>query len=469
MVFSSFSFIFVFLPALILPYFLIPKRLRTARNVLLLAFSLFFYSCGGVRFLPVMIASIAVNYVGGLICGSVKRWRRLALCITVAADLGMLFWFKYAGFFAANISLLGINVSIPEIVMPIGISFFTFQGMSYAIDVYRKDAGVEKNPLKVALYISFFPQLVAGPIVRYNTVAAEIAERNESFEDFSAGAVRFVFGLTKKLIVANACAEIADAAFGTDTAALTSTFAWLGAIAYTLQIYFDFSAYSDMAIGLGRMFGFRFEENFNYPYAADSITDFWRRWHISLSTWFRDYLYIPLGGSRRSTARNIFNLAVVWLLTGFWHGAEWSFLIWGVFYFLLLIGERYIWGKLLKKVPVLSRAYTLFFVVIGWVLFRADGVREAWGYICAMFTAPFADGRTVYYLAEYAYILLPALIFCLPIKRAVARFFENRAKTSKACGMIRTLFPPIAALALLAVSYIKLMSSTFNPFIYFRF
>ena len=464
MVFSGFNFIFIFLPALIVPYFLIPKKARTARNILLLAFSLFFYAYGGVRFLPVMLASIAFNYLGGLFCSLFEKRKKLILALTVALDLGMLFWFKYAGFFAGI-----VGISVPEIVMPIGISFFTFQGMSYAIDVYRGDAAVEKNPLKVALYVSFFPQLVAGPIVRYNTIAAEISERGENFAEFSSGAVRFIFGLAKKLLIANAMGEVADAAFGSDTAALSSSFAWIGALCYTLQIYFDFSAYSDMAIGMGRMFGFHFEENFNYPYAAGSITDFWRRWHISLSTWFRDYLYIPLGGNRCSGARNVFNLAVVWLLTGFWHGAAWNFILWGAYYLILLIGEKYLWGRALAKVKPLSHVYTLFFVVLGWVLFRAEGLADVGGYVRAMFSAPFTDPRSVYYLAEYAYILIPALIFCLPVKRRVRDLVEKRAETSRFCSAVCTVAPPLFALALLALSYMKLLGSTFNPFIYFRF
>ena len=326
MVFSSASFLIFFLPCLLVLYFLVPRRCRYLRNLILLAFSLAFYACGGPKFLLLMLLSIVINYVGGLLAGPAHRagTRRLGMTLAVVLGLALLGWFKYAGFFGEMLHALLPVVPVPQVTLPIGISFFTFQGLSYVIDVYRGDAAVQRDPLKLALYIAFFPQLVAGPIVRYTTVAEEIDERHESVSEFSAGAVRFLFGLGKKMLLANAVARIADAAFA---AVMPSVlFAWLGAVAYTFQIYFDFSAYSDMAIGLGRMFGFHFLENFNYPYVARSVTEFWRRWHISLSTWFRDYVYIPLGGNRCSRARNVWNLFVVWFLTGMWHGASWNFI-----------------------------------------------------------------------------------------------------------------------------------------------
>ena len=303
MVFSSVSFLVFFLPCLLVLYFMVPRRYRGARNFILLAFSLAFYACGGPKFLLLMLLSIVINYCCGLLAGAKHRpaVRKAGVTLAAVLGLGLLGWFKYAGFFGEMLHALMPFIPVPQVTLPIGISFFTFQGLSYVIDVFRDDAAVQRNPLKLALYISFFPQLVAGPIVRYTTVADEIDERHESVSEFSAGAVRFLFGLAKKMLLANAVAQIADAAFSAVSPSVA--LAWLGAVAYTFQIYFDFSAYSDMAIGLGRMFGFHFLENFNYPYVSRSVTEFWRRWHISLSTWFRDYVYIPLGGNRCSRAQ----------------------------------------------------------------------------------------------------------------------------------------------------------------------
>ena len=323
MVFSSISFLTFFLPCLLACYFLIPSRFRSARNGVLLIFSLIFYACGGPKFLLLMLLSIAVNYVCGLFASSSygRNVRRTAMWASVVIGIGLLGYFKYAGFFAEIVNSLGMAVPVPEIALPVGISFYTFQGLSYVIDVYRNDADVQKNPFKIALYISLFPQLVAGPIVRYTTVAEEISSRRESLSEISDGIVRFIFGLAKKMILANSMGEVADAAFSQNADEMSVAFAWVGALAYTAQIYFDFSAYSDMAIGLGKIFGFHFLENFDYPYISKSVTEFWRRWHISLSTWFRDYIYIPLGGSYCSGKRQIFNMFVVWACTGMWHGA----------------------------------------------------------------------------------------------------------------------------------------------------
>ena len=299
MVFSSLIFLLFFLTALYVCYFIVPRRWRWLRNCVLLVFSLFFYRCGGADYLPLLLASILINYLGGLLAASERpALRKLGLWGAAALGLGLLGWFKYAGFAAENLAALGLPVEMPQIVLPIGISFFTFQGLSYVIDVYRGDARCQENPLYVALYVALFPQLVAGPIVRYTTVEEEIVQRNESLEEFSQGVVRFLFGLGKKMLLANAMGEIADGVFAQSPETMALSLAWVGAAAYTFQIYFDFSAYSDMAIGLGRMFGFHFLENFNYPYISKSIAEFWRRWHISLATWFRDYVYIPLGGSR---------------------------------------------------------------------------------------------------------------------------------------------------------------------------
>ncbi len=357
---------------------------------------------------------------------------------------------------------------MPQVTLPIGISFFTFQGLSYVIDVFRDDAAVQKSPLKLALYISFFPQLVAGPIVRYTTVAEEIDERHESVSEFSAGAVRFLFGLAKKMLLANAVAQVADAAFS--AASPSVLFAWLGAVSYTFQIYFDFSAYSDMAIGLGRMFGFHFLENFNYPYVSRSITEFWRRWHISLSTWFRDYVYIPLGGNRCSRARNILNLFIVWFLTGLWHGASWNFICWGLWFFVLLIGEKFVWGKALSRLPaLLQHLYTMLLVVFSWVLFRADTLGAALTYFSAMFgiSGVFCGERVIYYALEFWPELLCCCVAALPVKTLLETSLE--ARDSRISRAVLIAGPKLASLALLALSYCRLVTGSFNPFIYFRF
>lgn len=470
MVFSSASFLIFFLPCLLVLYFLVPRRCRYLRNLILLAFSLAFYACGGPKFLLLMLLSIVINYVGGLLAGPAHRagTRRLGMTLAVVLGLALLGWFKYAGFFGEMLHALLPVVPVPQVTLPIGISFFTFQGLSYVIDVYRGDAAVQRDPLKLALYIAFFPQLVAGPIVRYTTVAEEIDERHESVSEFSAGAVRFLFGLGKKMLLANAVARIADAAFA---AVMPSVlFAWLGAVAYTFQIYFDFSAYSDMAIGLGRMFGFHFLENFNYPYVARSVTEFWRRWHISLSTWFRDYVYIPLGGNRCSRARNVWNLFVVWFLTGMWHGASWNFIAWGLWFFVLLVGEKLLWGKALERLPSLVRhAYAMVLVVFSWVLFRAETLTAAAAYFAAMFgsSGVWCGSRAVYYALEFWPELLCCCIAALPVKQWLETALQKRDAAPARAAL--TWGPKLAAMTLLACSYCKLVTGSFNPFIYFRF
>ena len=472
MVFSSIVFLTFFLPVLLMIYYAVPKRLRGMRNFILLVFSLVFYGWGGPKFLVLLLLSVAVNYVCGLFAGEryPKKVRRLASATAVVLGLGLLGWFKYAGFFAEILVSLGAHIPIPEVVLPIGISFFTFQGLSYVIDVYRGDARVQKNPLNVALYVALFPQLVAGPIVRYTTVEEAVCGRNESLAEFSSGIVRFLCGLGKKMILANAMGEIADGVFAKGVPELNAALAWVGAIAYTFQIYFDFSAYSDMAIGLGRMFGFEFLENFNYPYIAKTVTEFWRRWHISLSTWFRDYLYIPLGGSRCSKARCIFNLAAVWLLTGLWHGAAWTYVLWGAWFLLLLIGERYLWGGVLRKAPApVGHAYTMLAVIFSWVLFRAPSASYAAGYIGAMFGAGGTfSGEAYFYLRQYLPEFILCIIASLPVKTAAEGWLKKREQRPF-CGFLQEWFPVGAALLMLALSYLKLVTGSFNPFIYFQF
>ncbi len=425
MLFTSSVFILYFLPLLFLCYFIIPQKFNTARNVVLFCFSMVFYAWGGLRYFGLFVASMAINYLGGLAVGLMKqkKHRRLFLILTVALNLGLLGWFKYAGFLSGILHDIGLPISVLKIVLPIGISFFTFQGLSYVIDVYRGDAGLQKNPLNVCLYIALFPQLVAGPIVRYTDVEKEILHREHTVKLFSDGCVRFMLGFGKKMLLANAMGEIADAAFGNlGTPLMTTPLAWVGAIAYTFQIYFDFSAYSDMAIGMGKMFGFHFRENFNYPYIATSVTDFWRRWHISLSTWFRDYVYIPLGGNRCSPARHILNLAIVWTLTGLWHGAAWNFILWGMFYGALLIIEKYLLKNILPKIPKpLTWLSTFAVVVFGWVLFRAETLPDVGGYLAAMFSGGGSPDQAIYFLRQYAPEFLLCLVAMLPLKNWLSK------------------------------------------------
>lgn len=472
MVFSSILFLLFFLPALFFCYFCLPARFRTGRNMVLLLFSLFFYACCGLNCLPVLLGSIAVNYLCGLLATKERSVlvRRIGLWVGVLFGIGTLAWFKYAGFLARNLNALGLGLTVPQIVLPVGISFYTFQGLSYVIDVYRGEVECQRNPLYVALYVALFPQLVAGPIVRYSTIAGQITRRRETVSDFSQGSVRFLLGLGKKMLLANVMGEIADGVFAQAPQTMTASLAWLGAAAYTFQIYFDFSAYSDMAIGLGRMFGFSFLENFNYPYISQSVTEFWRRWHISLSSWFRDYVYIPLGGSRCSRYRNIFNLAVVWLLTGLWHGAEWTFVLWGAWFFLLLAGEKLLWGRALKLLPrVLRHGYTMAAVVLSWVLFRSPDTAYAQAYLGAMFGlgGGAADGQTVYYLLEYWPEWIACAVAALPVKVWLQDRLEERGTVPAA--LLQTWGPKLASLAVLAASYMKLVSGSFNPFIYFQF
>ena len=470
-VFSSVTFLFVFLPLLLAAYYLLPVKARAWRNGVLLTFSLFFYAYGGPPFLLLMLLSIAVNYVGALWAAPGRRHARAVMVLTTAVNLALLGWFKYAGFFFSNLAKVWTGLPVPEVTLPIGISFFTFQGLSYVLDVYQGQAQPQRNPLHVALYISLFPQLVAGPIVRYTTVAEEILTRRETISDFSAGAVRFLFGLAKKMLLANQLGLMADEIFAVRPEFLTVSLTWLGAIAYTGQIYFDFSGYSDMAIGLGHMFGFHFLENFNYPYISSSVTEFWRRWHISLSTWFRDYVYIPLGGNRCSTARHIWNILVVWALTGFWHGAAWTFLAWGLYYALLLLGEKYLWGRILERLPAPVRhVYALVLILVGWVIFRAETLTYAWQFISAMFGAAaggWADGRSLYYLLQFRWELLLAIPASLPLRDWALQRLKARDNTLS--GLILAWGPKAAALVLFALSFLRLVSSSYNPFIYFRF
>lgn len=472
MLFSSNLFLFLFLPVVLIGYYLLGHRFR---NSFLLIASLLFYAWGEPRFVWIMIGSILFNYLMALFIHSCKRQkiRPWLLAFTVVGNLGILFIYKYLDFFIKNINLLGFNLPRRNITLPLGISFFTFQAMSYVIDVYCGTAKIQKKVQNVALYISLFPQLVAGPIVRYQTIADQINERHENFEDFSEGVRRFIIGFTKKIILSNQMAMLADAVFATGDSRRSVIYAWMGAIAYSFQILFDFSGYSDMAIGLGKMFGFHFQENFDYPYISKSISEFWRRWHMSLGQWFRDYVYFPLGGSRvKSKTRLVFNLFVVWSLTGIWHGASWNFIFWGLWYFVLITFEKLTgWPNCFSSnwQKGLYRVFTLLSVLIGWVFFRAVGLRNAIGFCQSMLGLAgnvVIDDMVIRTWNQYRYFFLGAILCSTPIFRWLK---VQIAKKSRAmvCVMNILSVPTYLFLFLWAVSYI--MIGSHNPFIYFNF
>lgn len=466
MVFSSTIFLCVYLPLVLLGYYICPKK---GKNLFLLIVSLIFYAWGEPKYVFLMIFSILVNYVFGLLMDKHrenKKRLKLLLVISVIIDLGLLSVFKYTDFIITNInSVFGAGFDLLNIALPIGISFYTFQAMSYTIDVYRDDVRVQRNLIDFGMYIAMFPQLIAGPIVRYSDVQDQLAERNVTTADFSEGIMRFVVGLGKKVLLANQMGAVWTQiyALGGDISALM---AWTGAAAYTFQIYFDFSGYSDMAIGLGRMFGFKFPENFRYPYESVSITDFWRRWHITLSTWFKEYLYIPLGGNRRGLARQALNLLIVWTLTGFWHGAGWNFVMWGLYYFAILFIEKLFLLKALDKLPRLFRhAYALLLIVIGWVIFASDDVSVMLPYLGSMFGANGAlGGMDVYTLLTRAALMV---ICCVASTELPRRLFVTAAgkMNEKAAFTLKS----VLTLTLLALSVVFLIGDSYNPFLYFRF
>jgi alginate O-acetyltransferase complex protein AlgI len=466
MVFSSTIFLCVYLPLVLLGYYICPKK---GRNLFLLIVSLVFYAWGEPKYVFLMIFSILVNYIFGRLMdknrGRQKRMK-LMLVLSVVIDLGLLSVFKYTDFIITNVNaIFGSSFDLLNIALPIGISFYTFQAMSYTIDVYRNDVRVQKNLIDFGMYITMFPQLIAGPIVRYADVQDQLAERSVTTADFSEGVMRFVVGLGKKVLLANQMGAVWSEiyALGGDVSALM---AWTGAIAYTFQIYFDFSGYSDMAIGLGRMFGFKFPENFRYPYQSVSITDFWRRWHITLSTWFKEYLYIPLGGNRCGLARQALNLLIVWSLTGFWHGAGWNFVMWGLYYFVILFIEKLFLLKALDKLPKFFRhVYALLLIVIGWVIFASDDVGVLLPYLGSMFGANGAvGGMDVYTLFTKAVLLI---ICCVASTELPKRLFLSAtgAMNEKAAFTIKS----VMTIALLALSMILLIGDSYNPFLYFRF
>lgn len=477
MVFSNLVFLFVFLPIVLILYFVTPSKFK---NFLLLITSLFFYAWGEPVYVYLMLFSIFINYVFGLLMENAQEkvfLKKVYLVFAILVNLSVLGYYKYSSFFIENVNaLFGLEIANEPLPLPIGISFFTFQAMSYVIDVYRNDSKVQKNILDFALYIALFPPLIAGPIIRYNTIAEQLKKRVHSVELFSDGIRQFIIGLGKKVIIANPLGEIADTIFATQATELSVTTAWIGIIAYTLQIYFDFSGYSDMAIGIGKMFGFKFLENFNYPYIARSVSEFWRRWHISLSSWFRDYVYIPLGGNRKGPWKTYRNLLIVWTITGFWHGASWTFMAWGFYYGIIICIERLGFGKVIDYLwrPV-QHVYVLLLVMIGWVFFRADNFTYSIDYLQTMFGlngTALIDGTAIRFIHDSTYLVVLAIIFSIPIYPWIVKKLDNIMENGNrhiALSFVRYVGGPFLYFALFLLVTMFLVNSTYNPFIYFRF
>lgn len=467
MLFSSVTFIFYFLPITFILYYIAPNKFK---NSILLVASMIFYAWGGLLYFPLLLVSIIVNYIFGLKIDKYKDNKekdRRILIYSIIFNILFLGVFKYSNFLVDNINVLfNTSFNIPTIPLPIGISFYTFQAMSYVIDVYRGDGKVQRNILNLALYISMFPQLVAGPIVRYETVDKQISEREYSFDKFNLGLERLVKGLFKKVIISNTVGELATLIYGLSSMEMSVLTAWIGAIAYTLQIYFDFSGYSDMAIGLGKMLGFDFLENFNYPYISKSVSEFWRRWHISLGSWFRDYVYIPLGGNKCSTIKVYRNLAIVWLVTGIWHGASWNFIIWGIYFGVFIILEKLFLQELLNVLPkFIQHIYLMIIVILGWVIFSQPNLTSAIEYIKIMLgigNYPLYNGYTNFYISQYGLILIVAIIASIPVVKYIKKISNKTMK-------IIVVSKPILVIVSFLLVTIYLVNSTFNPFIYFNF
>lgn len=466
MLFSSIPFLFYFLPIVFILYFAVPKKLK---NTVLLLSSLFFYGWGEPKFLIFMLISITQGYVFGLLIEKYHGMKRskVFLVASVLLSLGILGYYKYADFFIENFNALtGMSVPLLRIALPIGISFYTFQILSYAVDVYRKDTKAQRNFINLAAYIAMFPQLIAGPIVRYSDIALQLENRTHSIEKAALGVRRFVIGLSKKILLANLLGEVVSVYKASSDQSVL--FCWIYAVSYILHVYFDFSGYSDMAIGLGKIFGFDFLENFNYPYISASITEFWRRWHMSLGSWFRDYLYIPMGGNRVSKPRFFFNILVVWMATGFWHGAAWTFILWGLYFAIILIIEKVFLLKFLKKTYVLKHIYVLLLVTMSFVLFDAATPMEAIARIGAMFGAgglPLVSAEAIYYLKSFALVLIIGAIGATPLP---SRLFSTISKRKTGAATLSVL-EPLVLTALLIVCTAFLIDGSFNPFLYFRF
>ena len=465
MVFSSLVFLYAFLPATLLVYFLVPKVLK---NGILFLFSLVFYAWGEPRYLPLILLSIAQGYGIGLLiarCRS-RKWAKFWLAVSIVLSLGILACFKYADFAISTInSVFRADLPLWHLALPVGISFYTFQILSYTVDVYRGDVQAQRNPIHFGAYVVFFPQLIAGPIVRYADIAQALENRKTTLDGAYAGMVRFFIGLGKKVLLANQLGSLYSA-YG-DSAQPSVLFAWLSAIAYMLQIYFDFSGYSDMALGMGKIFGFDFPENFRYPYVARSITDFWRRWHMSLSTWFRDYVYIPLGGNRVRKLLWIRNIFIVWCLTGLWHGAGWNFLLWGLFFFFFLLAEKLWYGAALERHPGLGHGYVLLAVLLGFVLFAGETMTQVWDNLEGMFGLgglPAWTVESVYYLRSSLILLAVSCIGATPLP---ARLYRRLSASTG--GPVLAVLQPVALVLILLLSTAFLVDGSFNPFLYFRF
>lgn len=468
MVFSSLPFLFMFLPITFALYYLVPKK---AKNILLLIASLIFYAWGEPVYVFLMLLTCLVGWGTGLLMEKQPNHSKKILVITVIFYLLVLGFFKYANFFIDNINnIFNLSLNTLNLSLPIGISFYTFQIMSYTCDLYRKEVSAEKNFFNFTTYVSLFPQLIAGPIVRYETIANELHNRKITLQDFSQGFTRFILGLGKKVLIANNIGALYNSIVASPNISTMS--AWLGTLAFGLQIYFDFSGYTDMAIGMGKMLGFNFLENFNYPYIANSITDFWRRWHMSLSTFFKDYVYIPLGGNRCSTAKQIRNILIVWGLTGLWHGASWNFIAWGIYFGVLLIIEKLLLKKHLEKLPnILRILYTNFLVLIGWAIFAFENVSELLNWLSKMFgvNTTFSNTEVIYYLNNYALIIIIAIIASTPIFKKLYEKLETKFTKHKILNVIFVSITTIVCLFILVISVAYLVNSTYNPFLYFRF
>ena len=467
MLFSSIPFLYTFLPCVLILYFLVPGWLK---NTVLLLSSLFFYAWGEPRFMVFMVIAIVQGYVFGLLAEKFRdRPKRAKLCLWASAvvSLGLLCYCKYADFFISGFNTLtGLSLPLLHVALPIGISFYTFQILSYVIDVYRGDVTAQRNLIDLAAYVAMFPQLIAGPIVRYADIAPQLKHRTHTLADAAYGARRFILGLSKKVLLANVLYElISTYKSSTETSVL---FVWLYAAAYVLHLYFDFSGYSDMAIGLGRIFGFHFPENFDYPYISASVTEFWRRWHMSLGSWFRDYVYIPLGGNRVSRSKWFRNIFIVWLLTGLWHGAAWTFILWGLFFAVFLSAEKLWYGRALAETRIFKHLYVLLLIVVSFVLFDAASVQDALRTIAALFGLgglPLTDPLSRYYLDSYSGVFLIAAVGATPLPAAIVRQLSE----SKLGGKLLSVLEPAALLALLAAVTAYLVDGSFNPFLYFRF
>jgi alginate O-acetyltransferase complex protein AlgI len=478
MVFSSSIFLFLFLPVVLLGYFLAPRPLR---NPVLLAASLFFYAWGEKFFVLLMLASISMNYLGGLLIDRTRGSGRqkIPLFLFIAFNLLLLAGFKYANFFTDNLNLLlqALDVApvrLDPVHLPIGISFFTFQAMSYLVDIYRGDAHVQRNPLNCSLYISLFPQLIAGPIVRYHDIAGQLTGRVVTRSRFDRGVSLFVIGLGKKMLIANPMGEVADQIFALPAAELSTPLAWMGAVSYTLQIYFDFSGYSDMAIGLGRLFGFEFPINFNYPYMAQSFREFWRRWHISLSTWFRDYLYIPLGGNRRGEIRTYVNLVIVFFLCGLWHGASWNFILWGLAHGFFLAAERTRFGDFLHRCwRPLRHTYLVLGVVLTWVVFRSENLAQATLFLTTMAGLRSAEipgvAPGLYWSTYHSLVLLAGFAGSFPLLPLIREKIMVMSVKNNVAAAMYSLVSLFALVMIYVASAMHMAAGTYNPFIYFRF